>query len=194
MKILTKNQGDDQWGSARCGVPSASNFHKIITPTGLPSSQASKYLRDLVEERATRQPKRLPDLPALERGVRVEPEARAWFEFMEGVTVQEVGFILHDSGQYGCSPDGLVDDVGLEIKCPYDKTHYKYFLAGVLPSKYIPQVQGSMLVTGLQAWWFMSYHPDWKSYKVLVERDDNYIKKLEQLLNEFCEELKESEL
>jgi hypothetical protein len=38
-------------------------------------------------------------------------------------------------------------------------THVDYLLAGELPAKYKPQVHFSMAVTGIRAWFFMSYFP-----------------------------------
>ena len=57
--------------------------------------------------------------------------------------LQETGFILDDSEEFGCSPDGLVvEQGGLEIKCPSDSVHVSYLRAGKVPAKYYQQVQG----------------------------------------------------
>jgi hypothetical protein len=69
-------------------------------------------------------------------------------------------------------------DGGIEIKCPLPHTHIAYLREGVVPSKYIPQIQGCLWITGREWWDFMSYHPAMEDLIVRVERDNEYIKKL----------------
>jgi len=200
MKILTMPQHSPEWWDAKLGLPSASNFHKIITPKGSTSSQAGPYLAELALERLKGRREETYQSEDMAQGKLTEPEARRWFEFDENVDVEEVGFVLHDSEKYGSSPDGLIGRPegtptdwiyhrGLEIKCPKESTQIYYILTNELPAKYIPQVQGSMLVTGFEAWWFVSYHRKWPKVKVLVERDDKYIAKLKVALDDFTAEL-----
>ena len=96
--------------------------------------------------------------------------------------------------KYHCSPDGLGEDNGgLELKCPKMKTHISYLLSNTFPKKdYNGQVQGSMLVTDLPHWWFMSYYPGLRPFIVKVERDEEYIEKLRVALNKFCLDLAET--
>jgi hypothetical protein len=83
------------------------------------------------------------------------------------------------SFECGASPDGLVgDEGGIEIKCPLPHTHVSYLRAGDVPSKYIPQIQGCLWITGREWWDFMSYHPAMEDLIVRVYRDEAYIKKL----------------
>ena len=98
---------------------------------------------------------------------------------------------LDEHRNFSCSPDGLVgEDGGLEIKCPLIHTHVEYLLDGKLPTKYVQQVQGSMLISGRKWWDFMSYYPGLKPLVVRVERDEKFIAKLKDELNKFCFELK----
>jgi dihydrofolate reductase len=101
------------------------------------------------------------------------------YEFMTDTKVIETGFILDNSGEFGCSPDGLVgEDGGLEIKCPAPHNHVDWSRKKVCPSKHYAQVQGCMWITGRKWWDFMSYHPDMKPFIVRVERDEEFIEKL----------------
>jgi len=94
---------------------------------------------------------------------------------------------LHDNVEAGASPDGLIGEDGLlEIKCPLAHTHVGYLREGVLPPKYIPQVQGQLWVTGRQWCDFVSYHPELKIMIVRVERDDSYIFTLANLVEMAC--------
>ena len=51
----------------------------------------------------------------------------------------------------------------------------QYLLDQKLPTTYIPQVQGSMWITGFDSWDFLSYHPDLEPLLIHVKRNDDYI-------------------
>jgi len=189
MRIIDVEQGTDEWLKARLGVPTASNYSKVVTSAGKPSAQADKYINELIAQRLTGQLPELFKSDAMERGNELEPQARAYYEFMTGNDVNEVGLILNDVGA-GCSPDGLIgDDGGLEIKCPLGTTHVGYLRAGKLPTTYVQQVQGCMYITGRKWWDFVSFHPDMESMIVRVERDEKFIKSLDEELKKMIDEI-----
>src|SRR5438270_4031477 len=97
----------------KLGIPTSSNFHKIITPQGKPSKQWREYACVLIAERILQQKIEFYNSPAMERGLIVEAEAVDWYEFDHDVTVQKVGFITDDNYTMGCSRDRLVGDEGL---------------------------------------------------------------------------------
>lgn len=135
--------------------------------------------------------------PAIMRGNLLEPLAREAYERRTGYGVLTAGLCIHDSGGFGCSPDGLVfsrDEFpldgdtqiyghGLEIKCPIPETHAKYLLAGTLPDEYRPQVHASLAVTGLDRWDFLSFCPGLPSLLITVERDEYTERMLRGLLD-----------
>ena len=131
------------------------------------------HLRDK-EERA------LDFNPAVQRGIALEEEAREAYAALTGYRCVDVGFVLHDSGGFGASPDCLIAEPsqpgsythGAEIKCPVPETHIEWLLAGVLPEKHRLQVHGSMAVTGLSSWDFFSYCPGEPPLHLIVERDE----------------------
>jgi len=128
----------------------------------------------------------------MERGKEMEEEARLWYEFTQGVDVQRIGFIYRDDRkEAGCSPDGLMDGKGLEIKCVAPGTMVTYLLNGDIPREYIPQVQGSMWVTGHQEWDFLAYHPDFDPLLITVNRDKEYISRMEMHIAKFNKERQE---
>jgi len=176
MRIIDCEQGSDAWLSARLGVPSASQFSKIVTGKGGKSTQVEAYINQLVAEELTGETTFVYVNEHMKRGTELEPDARELYEALTGHTVQEVGFCLHDTVNAGCSPDGLVgDDGGLEIKCPAPATHVEWVKAGVMPSKHLQQIMGCLWVTGRSWWDFMSYHQTMKPLIVRVERDEEYI-------------------
>lgn len=175
MIILNHEQGTEDWFAARLGVPSASNFSKLITATGKPSTSAEGYINQLIAESVTGERAEFYTNSHMERGTLLEPEARAYYEFMRDIEAQEVGFCLHDTIRAGCSPDALVGIGGLEIKCPSGAVHVSYLRSGDLPAAYKQQVMGCMWITGAEWWDFLSYHPDMPSLLIRVERDQKYI-------------------
>jgi hypothetical protein len=172
-------QGSEDWLESRLGRPTASNFGKLITPTGKPSTSAQGYIDELIAQRITGEIPEFFKSEAMQRGNDLEPAAKALYEFTHDVEVLEVGLCLHDQYECGASPDGLVGlDGGLEIKCPLPHTHVSYLRGGCIPAKYIPQVQGCLWITEREWWDFMSYHPSMEDLIVRVHRDEAYIKKM----------------
>ena len=57
-------------------------------------------------------------------------------------------------------------------------------LTGKVPTIYIPQIQGSMMVTGFDSWNFLSYHPAIKPLTQGVYRDEKYIALLREAVEE----------
>lgn len=191
MIALELQQQTPEWFAARCGVPSASNFDKIVTTKGEPSKQAQKYLWQLAGERVTGKQEESFTSGHMQRGIELEAEARQFYELVSDVVVQTVGICYpNENKKYSCSPDGLVgEDGGLEIKCPSMAVHVGYLIEGVLPTEYFQQVQGNLLVTGRKWWDFVSYYPGLKPLMLRVYRDEEFIKKLDLALENFCEEL-----
>ena len=191
MKILKHEQGTNEWHLARLGVPSASNFKKLITSTGKRSTSMKDYIYQLAAEKITGEKTDVIVTQAMQNGTEREEIARVEFELFTGLEVNETGFILADDETYGCSPDGLIgDNSGLEIKSPADKTHIKWLDGGRIPSDHYAQVQGCMLVTERDHWHFYSYHPSMKPLHAIVERDDSYLSLLVELLQEVDNEIK----
>ena len=191
LKFYEIKQGSEEWFAIKAGKFSASNFHRLITPTGKPSSQAEKYIYQVAGERILGYPEETYQNQWMARGSELEDEARKYYEFITGHKVRQVGFVEIDEF-VGCSPDGLIDeDGGLEIKCPALATHVKYLLDDKMPSEYIPQVQGNMYVTGREWWAFLSYYPGLEPLLLQVERDEEYIVKLKKELDKAVEHLKE---
>jgi hypothetical protein len=187
-------QGSEEWRRLRMGVPTASEFHRILTPTGKPSKSAEPYLCELLGELMMGRPLDSPSFPWMQRGHDLESDAANWYELQCDIATSIVGFCTTDDGRIGASPDRLVGDDGLlEIKCPSPDVHVRYLLfpdRGV-DAEYRVQVQGQLYVTGRQWCDVVSYHPELPSVIVRVERDEEYITKLEIELQTFCERLAE---
>ena len=189
-------QGTEEWRGIKAGVASPSNFDRLITASMKPSSQAEEYLYELLGEWIVGKCKELPpNLYWVNHGTNMEHIARQTFEIIHS-DVTQVGFAYKDKRKLvGCSPDGFLDKkTGLEIKCPSPIIHNAYYLREECPKKYMPQVQGSMWVTGMSQWWFMSYHPDWPPLLVLVDADPVWQRAISQIVLPFTDRLAEMRL
>jgi hypothetical protein len=155
-------QNTIEWDEIRLGRPTASEFSKLLTPAKLePSKQVDDYALEITAERWSGQPiDRWEGNYWTDRGHELEDQARIWYEMRNGVDVEQCGFIENDLLSAGCSPDGLVKRAGLtEIKCLGAKEHIRTLAIAGIPNKYIPQVQGQMLISE-RAWVdVIFYHP-----------------------------------
>lgn len=193
MKIIKCEQRSPEWYKVRCGVPTSSNFHKIITPEGKPSKQSIKYLHKVAGEYVSGVQEESYQNENMLRGIEMEEEAKKFYEVVEGIIVEQVGFVFgNPENEYGCSPDGFVGDKGMvEIKCPIISTHVGYLLNNEYPKEYFQQTQGQLLVTGRRWIDFLSYYPGLKPLIIRVTRDEDFLKKLRGELNTFCQKLRE---
>lgn len=191
MKIIQCDQGTPEWYAARKGIPSASEFDKIVTTKGEPSKQAKKYMYRLAGELVSGSIEETYQNGAMERGKIMEAEARRLYEMATGHTVNQVGFCVSEGDHvFGCSPDGLVgEDGGLEIKCPSMAVHVEYLINNTVPTEYFQQVQGNLFVTGRKWWSFVSYYPALPPLIITVDPDLSFIGSLNLEMRKFCEEL-----
>lgn len=189
-------QGSDEWKALRLGKVTASRVSDVVgrTKSGYSAGRAN-YMAQLIAERLTNTVADAYTNAAMQHGTETEPEARAAYEFYQGVTVTEVAFVPHPKiDQAGCSPDGLVDDDGLvEIKCPNTATHLETLLGQAVPSKYETQMQFQMACTGRKFCDFVSYDPrmpeNMRLFIKRVNRDDARIKELESEIAAFLLEM-----
>lgn len=191
MKILEIEQRTPEWYAARCGIPTASNFDRIITSTGKPSTQRKKYLYELAGEKLGAIVYERYQSFAMKQGIEKEEEARHLYEFVR-TPITQVGFCLSDCGNFGCSPDGLIgEDGGVEIKCPLIHTHVDYMIncKEDMPTDYFQQVQGSLFVTDRKWWDFVSYFPGLEAVIIREKPNDTFQRLLKRELELFCEEL-----
>lgn len=194
MKIYADvEQGSDAWLHLRLGIPTASNFHKIVTPKKAELSKgAVDYALSLVAERLLNASSEASILnPWVERGKDLEPMAVQHYEFTHDVKTVPVGFITTDDGSIGCSPDRLVAHdfkVALEIKCPSPAVHLGYLLNGT-DDDYKPQVQGQIFVAELDRAELYSFHERMPAARIQNTRDEDYIAKLAAALARFNDNL-----
>jgi hypothetical protein len=190
VKIIDCEQGSTEWKMARMGLPTASQFGRIIGKKLTLVDGAWTYMNELLVEWALGYCEGEDASQYMERGREMEEQAVAFFELQSGLDTQKVGFITNDAGTVGCSPDRLVgDDGGLEVKCPAAKTHIGYLLSAGDVGPYAPQVQGALWITGREWWTWLSFHPTLPPAEVRMARDEKFIAALASALDEFNDRL-----
>ena len=190
MEIITCDQGSPDWFKARAGLVTASEFQTLLMKGkgGGDSATRRTYMRKLAGEIITGEPMESFTNPHMERGRAMEAEARDLYAFMMDAEPQQVGFIK--SGRKGASPDSLIgDDGGLEIKTRLPHLMIELLESGEVPNEHVAQVQGGMWVAEREWWDFVAYWPKLPLFVKRIYRDEAYIKKLSEAVDQFNGEL-----
>ena len=189
-------QGTPEWFAARLGNVTASRVADVIakTKSGYSASREN-YMAQLICERMTGTVAESYTNAAMQWGTETEPLARAAYESVADVLVDEVGYIAHPTiERAGASPDGLIGVFGLlEIKCPNTATHIDTLIIEQVPTKYITQMQWQMSCTGRTWADFVSFDPRLPSglqmFVKRVEFDAEYVAMLKEEVIKFLAEL-----
>ncbi len=196
MIIHDVEQGSEAWLKLRSGIPTASEFDKILTKSGKKSASAEGYMHTLLGERMMGHPSFNFLSDWMSRGKEMESRAVRYYEFQKDAETVPVGFITDNQKWFGASPDRMVGDDGLlEIKCPKDSTHVGYLLGGssVLDA-YRVQAMGQLWISG-RAWTdVLSFHPEMPEALIRTERDEVFIALLEEAVLEFSAKLEAKSL
>lgn len=196
MKFEPIEQRSARWYELRLGKPTASQFSRIISGTtgNIAKEPWKLYQGQLVAEKIFGRPMESDKskYAAVRHGVETEPVAR--MALMEEIgPFDPGGFFTDDHGRYGASPDGIIEKGNrreiCEIKCPHEiPQHVKNMLYGA-GFDHRPQIQGQLWIAEAEICHFWSFHPDCPSYYQKVERDEPFLRKLDDLLDQFCREL-----
>lgn len=195
MPIFYKDviQGTSQWADLRAGIPTASEFHRIVTPSLKPSKSAEMYLCELIAERLTGEPTVGYTSHWMDRGSELEKEAVNFYEFTRDIETEKIGFVTSDDGRWGASPDRLCGDSGLlEIKVGKPATHVGYLLqSGAAYEEYKIQAQSQIWVAEREWNDLMAYNPLLPPAIYRANRDEAFIKPLSAAVQAFVEILEQ---
>lgn len=196
VKHVAVEQGSVEWLKARMGKPTASQFHRIITPAKGELSKSHRHFmfRLLAERLLNEIGDSIEGQEWLERGKELEQQAVKHLEFEREILTEPCGFLLTDDSRIGASPDRLLvrEAAAIEVKCPAPWTHLEWMFDG-FGSYYYPQVQGQIFVGEFEWVARYAYHPSMPSVFKPTYRDDQYQTKLRAALTQFCDELDELE-
>lgn len=186
IEVLQCEQGTPEWYAARLGIPTASEFHSILAKGE--GKTRRKYMMRLIGEIWTREPAETYNNAHMERGKKLEPEARDLYAFQYDADPQIVGFIRN--GNKGCSPDSLIGDKGmLEIKTRLPELQAELLLADRFPPEHKAQCQGALWVAEREWLDFISYTPKMPLFVTRVYRDETYIATLAKEVDLFLSEM-----
>jgi len=164
MKIYeTFDQQTPDWDYIRKGKITGTGAKKL---NGTPKAK-DEYFYEILGERLTDGVAEGYENP-MDRGNRLEPEARAMFEITYGVNVDQVAFCESDDNEFiGFSTDGFIADQNrdytkaVEIKCPESKNYCKIWLKNAVPEEYEDQVAQAFIVNEkLELLYFVAYNPE----------------------------------
>jgi putative phage-type endonuclease len=187
-------QRSEEWFQARLGKVTASRVADVLAKIKSGESASRRnYKIQLVSERLTGEKQETYINQAMQDGIDREFYARERYVQQFG-EVEEVGFVKHPTLEAGASPDGMVGDDGIiEIKCPMGSTHTETLMTQDVPSRYVPQIQFQLLVTGRKWCDFVSYNPMFPEHLQVfvkrVEADPVYQKELESEVKQFLKEV-----
>jgi YqaJ-like viral recombinase domain len=189
-------QGTPEWYRARCGSVGSSEVADIVrkTKTGVSASRAQLMAAKVIQ-RLTGAWVEGYRSPAMQRGIELEPMARADYELITDAQVELVGIVRHPliSGTHA-SPDGLVGARGLvEFKCPLGAAHLATLLGEPIDRDYMIEMQWALCCTGRDWCDYVSFNPDFPVAMRLkitrVERDPELMRELEFAVGNFLNEL-----
>jgi hypothetical protein len=193
------DQGSAAWFELRKGLPTASEFHKVMAKTGPRGGTSSKeyvmragYMRVLAGEIITGEvaEQEWAGNRHTERGKEREDEARALYALMHDVEPERIAFVRN--GNCGASPDSFVGDVGgVEIKDALPHRQIERLTDGTLPSEHKWQVIGNLLVCEDREWWdFVSHARGLPPFEKRVYRDKvkAELAELREGIDKFCVE------
>lgn len=122
---------------------------------------------------------------SMQRGLDLENDARMCFTRMTGIEVEPEVIFHQDISWMMASLDGIDKSHKniVEIKCAGKEDH-ESALDGVVPAKYVPQLQHQMEVAGLDSAYYFSYDGEHGAV-VQLGKDKRYVKKMIEHEQEF---------
>lgn len=182
-------QGQEVWHWNRLGIPTASQFSRIMTQKKREyAAGARTYRNELLAEWILGIPHGVDASGFMDRGSNMEERAVAYYEMRFDVETTPGGVCLRDDRKAAASPDRLVGKKrGLEIKILSAHKHVEALLAP--PDDYYAQVQGNLWITGREGWDLLLFNPGLPSLVIPFERDEKYIADFERCWTEFDADL-----
>lgn len=169
MKWHDVEQNSPEWEALRLGKATASSYSKFMANYGRAfGDPALRYALQIALERVTGNKSEFSfKSDDMERGHEQEPIARMLYEEQTFSDVTNGGFF--DWGDWGDSPDGLIDHDGvLEIKCVIAPVHHATIRRGSFDPAYKWQIVGHLDATQREWVDFCSYCADYPEHKQLV--------------------------
>lgn len=189
------DQGSADWYKLRARIPTASQFHRIITPKKLKLSETrQRYQCEIIAARMLNwQADSLDKIENIQAGRELEPLAIGMMETLHGIETRRIGFVTTDDGRWGASPDRVMmrgDQIAVtaEAKCPTIPVQFERLLFGY-DDEYKCQIQGQLFVTEADKALFYSFNPRMPPFDIEIGRDETMIGQMRAALEQFSDEL-----
>ena len=134
---------------------------------------------------------KIPDTAAMKRGRDLEERVRKVISKKLKTKIRLCGlYVCQNYPMIAASPDGIANDIIVEIKCPSKaKSMDKYLKNGVISEKCKAQVQIQMYAAGVKKCYFCVADSKFEENETvdihLINYDDDYVKKLIKKLFDF---------
>ena len=153
-EIINRKQVEQrtpEWYAQMSSILSASELGNLWAA---PRQRAKLVVSKTMPYVPRNQPLAVPSdsMSAFDWGIRFEPVVKMIYEYKYGVTIKELGRLIHPTdSRCSASPDGLIYECPksertgrlIEIKCPVTRT-----IDGNVPKDYYAQMQMQLQVTG----------------------------------------------
>lgn len=194
-------QGSEQWHAARCGLITASELDRVMTPGTLKPANNDKTRQHVYELAAQRinqyvEPTYIGD--NMLRGWADEIKAREKYSDFRAPVVEVGGMCREfETFKLWCSPDGLVgDDGGIEVKSRIQKHQLATIASNEVPQEHTLQVQANLMVSGRDWWDYVSYsggmpmwiirvYPDLKVQQAIIYACDAFEEKVQEVIKQY---------
>lgn len=187
-------QGSADWLMLKLGVLSASNADKVVAKRD--SATRATYMASLISQVCSCVIPEEMNFKAMEHGKLYEPAARDALSVALGfVNIQEIAFMFSDESlRVGVSPDGLLDNTIIEIKCPFNGENFIKFAAFETNKKdWAWQAQFQLFAGKADEHIFCQYDPRMvlcnNLHYVKTERDDAMQKTLADAIPQFIADM-----
>jgi len=159
VRILNEfAQGSEMWLTLRATKITMSRAKDLLTKGN--GVTRANYLREVAAASVSATEIDSFENRDMMRGHEMEPFALRAAEAYLSQSFQTPGFVLWDDERIGCSPDGLSEKCGVEIKAPRPVNHLRYLDREQVERDHGAQIQGNMWVCHRQRWHFISFCPD----------------------------------
>jgi len=210
-KQVSETSKKEEFHRNRCGLFTASEIHKLITPTIKisVSETARNYIFEKAFEKVTKQTAKLEIFAkSLDWGNTYESQAVESYEKLTGNKVSfggaEQKFLVHKTLPIGAYPDGIVlNGIPLECKCPANGgEHFKNLACGQDVDKfsklrfaYYIQVQTQIMLSESEFGEFFTFRPNveekFSRYYLRIPRNTEVVKQIEEAVKAAAEQLNE---
>ena len=151
LTIHDVEQGTDKWRELRAPRWTGSRAMKLLLGKPLPDDNNTFTT------------------PAMRRGRVLEPIAIQEFERETGIDVLRVGFVTNDEyPNAGYSPDGVIGDTLLEVKCLNGWRH-ESLARGIIPLEYQAQIYFGMVICELKKAKLLAFNPEYSDQLTILD-------------------------